>query len=307
MEFLNKSTAYSTMGTPHKSFPSVLPLNEATDWVEECKPNEILLGVNGTKKPMTVDLLESPHILVSAPTGRGKSAVARSIAVQRLAKGDVVVFLDRKCHSHRWARNLAPNVHYARSEQEIAESLVNLGMEVHRRNQIVDSFDGPEDRAPVGYRIIVVFEEMNATMRGIKALDKRAPEGSYKATQGLEDVSFMGREAKIHLVSFAQLASYRASGGSEVIENYDTRILIGHSPQAWRWLASDCGPRVAAPEENGRGIVCQRGKARECQLLWVPKDAAESFVTASVPAQRRARQLTGGREGLSEIWRRALV
>lgn len=172
---------------------------------------------------------------------------------------------------------------------------------------IVDEFDGPIAEAPVGPRIVVVFEEMNATMSSLRALDKRLPEGNYTAHQGLEDISFMGRAVRMHLVSFAQLASYRASGGSEVIENYGTRILIGHSPQAWRYLASDCGKPITAPEEKGRGIVCQGGKARETQLLWVPEESATEYVTAALPAQRTARELSGSRRAMPPIWRSALT
>lgn len=307
MEWSRGTNPYSGVSTPQKGFPSILPLNEASDWIAACGPSAVLLGVDGTGQPITVDLdSESPHILVSAPTNKGKSTIARSIAVQRLARGDMVVFLDIKRHSHRWARRLAPNVHYAKDVQDIGGALVNLGRELHRRNHIVDAWDGPLEDAPVGHRIIVVFEEMNATMGQLKALDRRLPEGSYRAADGLTDVSFMGRAVKMHLVSFAQMATYRASGGSEVIENYGTRILVGHSPQAWRYLASDCGKPITAPEEPGRGIVCRSGKARECQLLMVPEDEAEGFVTASVPAQRRARELSGSPRLVPEVWRRSV-
>lgn len=308
MDWLQGTNPYSGVSTPQKGFPSILPLNEASDWVSNLRPSEVLLGVDAVGEPMTVDLdSESPHILISAPTGRGKSAVARSVAVQRLARGDLVVFLDIKRHSHRWARKLAPNVHYAKDAQDIGGTLVNLGREVHRRNMIVDEWEGPLDQAPVGPRIIVVFEEMNATMSTLKGLDKRLHEGDYTATQGLMDVSFMGRAVKVHLVSFAQMATFRASGGPEVIENYGTRILIGHSPQAWRYLASDCGKPISAPEEVGRGIVCHGGKARECQLLWVPEESAEGAVTASVPAQRRARELSGSRRAMPDVWKRQAI
>lgn len=307
MDWIQGTNPYAGVSTPQKGFPSVLPLNEATDWIEHAGDSRVLLGVDGTGQPITVDLdSEAPHILVSAPTGRGKSAVARSVAVQRLSRGDLVVFLDIKRHSHRWAQKLAPNVHYAKTAQGIGGVLVNLGRELHKRNAVVDEWEGPLSTAPVGPRIIVVFEEMNATMRSLKDLDKRLPDGNYTAQQGLEDISFMGRAVKIHLVSFAQLASYRASGGSEIIENYGTRLLIGHSPQAWRWLASDCGRPITAPEEAGRGIVCHGGKARECQLLWVPEDEAITAVTSSVPAQRRARDLSSSRRNLPSVWREAI-
>ena len=309
MDLSKGTNPYAGVSSPQKGFPGVLPLNEATDWVSESDPASVLLGVDSLGKPIRVDLdSESPHILVSAPTGRGKSAIARSVAVQRLARGDMVVVLDIKRHSHRWAQRLEPNVYYAKSVQDIGGALVNLGRELHRRNHIVDSFDfdRPVSQAPVGPRIIVVFEEMNATMKSLVALDKRLPEGSYTAHQGLEDVSFMGRAVKIHLISFAQLATYRASGGSEIVENYGTRILVGHSPQAWRYLASDCGKPLTAPEERGRGIVCQGGKARETQLLWVPEESAVPFVTSAIPAQRLAKSLSGSARMTPKIWRTSI-
>ena len=305
MDWLQGTNPYSGVSTPQKGFPSVLPLNESSDWIENLGPSEVLLGVDALGEPMTVDLdAESPHILISAPTGRGKSAVARSVAVQRLAQGDLVVFLDVKRHSHRWARRLEPNVHYAKSAQDIGGALVNIGREVHRRNMIVDEWEGPLDQAPVGPRIVVVFEEMNATMATLKSLDKRLHEGDYTAIQGFMDAMFMGRAVKVHVVGFAQMASFRATGGAEVVENFGTRILIGHSPQAWRWLASDCGKPISAPEEVGRGIVCHGGKARECQVLWVPEETAEEYVVAALPAQRRARELSGSRRAMPDVWKR---
>ena len=307
MDFLGGTNPYSGLSTPHSEFPSLLPLNEATDWIEDLKDSEVLLGVDGTGRSLTADLdSDSPHILVSAPTGRGKSAVARSIATQRLIQGDMVVFLDIKQHSHRWARKLAPNIHYAKDPQDIGGALVNLGREVHRRNQIVHDFDGPVREAPVGPRIIVVFEEQNATMDVLRELTGRLSPGEYGAQRGLQDVAFMGRAVKIHIVSFAQLASRRASGGAEVLENYGTRILIGHSTTAWRWLASDCGRMVTAPEAVGRGVMCHGGKAREIQLLWVPEEDAEGCVLDAPKAQRLARQLSGSRARLPEPWRQAI-
>lgn len=308
MQFLNSTNPYAGVSTPQKDFPSILPWSEATDWIQSAGPSTIVLGVDSIGEPITVDLdSESPHILISAPTGRGKSAVARSIGVQRLASGDLLVILDVKRHSHRWAKDLAPVVHYVKDAQDIGGALVALGQEVHRRNVIVDNWEGTVESAPVGPRIIVLFEEQNATMGQLKALDKRLPDGAYTAAQGLMDISFMGRAVRVHLVSFAQMASYRATGGAEIVENYGTKILIGHSPQTWRWLAQDCGKAMVAPEEKGRGIICQSGKARESQLLWLPETDAQSIVLGAIPAQRLARELSGSRRALPEIWRAQLT
>jgi hypothetical protein len=307
MDWLKGPGPYTGSTTPQSDFPSVLPIGEATDWLADCGESEVLLGVAGDGTPHTVDLnADSPHILVSASTGAGKSAVARSVAVQRLTRGDLVIVLDVKRHSHRWAKGLAPLVHYAPDVPSIGDALVNLGRELHRRNAVVDEWSGPLEDAPVGPPITVVFEEMNATTARLRELDRRSTGGGYRAMDALSDVSFMGRAVKIRLVSMAQMATYRASGGSEVIENYGTRVLINYSPKAWRYLAENCGRPVPAPQQVGRGMVCRGTTATEVQLLWVPEESAPGVVTSAVPAQRRARQLAGSRRNLSPVWRTAI-
>lgn len=307
MDWMKGPGPYSGTSTPQSEFPSVLPLSEATDFLSACGESELFLGVDGEGGPVTENLdADSPHILVSASTGAGKSAFARSVAVQRLARGDLVVVLDIKRHSHRWAKGLAPLVHYAADAPQIGDALVNLGRELHRRNMIVDQWEGPLEDAPVGPRITVIFEEMNATTARLKAADRGRPEGGYRAMEALSDVSFMGRAVKVNLVSFAQMATYRASGGSEVIECYGTRVLINYSPKAWRYLAEDCGRAVPSPPEVGRGMVCRGTKATETQLLWVPEESAAGYVTSSPLAQRRVRELSGGRQNLSPVWRSAI-
>lgn len=308
MDWLSGSNPYQGVSTPSKGFPSILPWNEATDFLSATAASAVFLGIDSEGEPLTVDLDdESPHVLISAATGAGKSGIARSVAVQRLRQGDTVVVLDIKRHSHRWAKKLQPNVHYAASVQDIGGALVALGRELHRRNHIVDEWEGPVEDAPVGPRIIVIFEETNATMRQLKDLDRRLPEGNYRAQDGLMDVSFMGRAVRIHLISFAQMGTFRSSGGAEVVENYGTRILMQYSPQAWRYLASDCGRPVSAPEERGRGMVCRAGKARECQFVWITEDQAVTAVTSSVPAQRRARELSGALRLTPAVWRTAVT
>lgn len=307
MDWLNGPGPYSGASTPQSEFPSILPLTEATDFLAECPESSVFLGVDGDGEPFYVDLLaDSPHMLVSASTGAGKSAVARSVATQRLSRGDLVVFLDVKRHSHRWAKGLAPLVHYAPDVPSVGDALVNLGREVHRRNAVVDAWDGPLEDAPVGPSILVVFEEMNATTSRLRTLDRGKPQGQYRALEALGDIAFMGRAVKIRLLSFAQMATYRASGGSEVVESYGTRILINYSPKAWRYLAEDCGRPVPAPSAVGRGMVCRGTRATEVQFLWVPEESAAGFVTSAVPAQRAARRLAGSRRNLSPVWRTAI-
>src|SRR5688572_29341413 len=185
---------YSGIPSPTQSleFPALYDLSSAQGAVFNAPENQPVLGINGEGEPLSIDLDgESPHILVSAATGGGKSTIQRSIAAQILRNGGVATVLDVKMHSHRWAKNL-PNVGYAQNMTEVGNALVELGREVHRRNAIVNDFPGPIEEAPVGPRLVVVFEELNATMGQLKELTRRIPQGTYDAVDAFRDLVFMG-------------------------------------------------------------------------------------------------------------------
>jgi hypothetical protein len=302
MEFMSSPNPYSGLGGKSSDIPDFADFADAPA-SDACN---VTLGV-GPEGPVSVDLdAESPHILVNAPTGMGKSAVARSVAVQGLCRGDLVVFLDVKMHSHRWARDLAPLTFYADTDATVGAALVNLGRELHRRNQVVRDFDGDIEDALVGPRIIVVFEETNATLTHLAALDKTVASGGYKAMDAFRDLMFMGRAVKMHVVAFAQLASYRSGLSADLIENFGTKVLISASQKAWKWLVPECGTYRSTPEIDGRALVCRGNRARETQLLWVEEEDAPALVLASLPAQQRARELSGTRANLPSVWRQAI-
>lgn len=297
MDFMQHPNPYTGLGGSASEIPDLVTMEDTAGEDD----STVCLGY-GTQGRVSVDLdSESPHILVNAPTGRGKSTLARSIAVQRLVKGDLVVVLDRKMHSHMWARPLAPVAFYADTTEQIGSALVNLGYELQRRNQVIKAGEGE-----IGPRIVVIFEETNATLSRLKVLDKRNAPGGYGAMEAFEDLMFMGRAVQIHVIAFAQLASYRSGLTADLLENFGTKVLIAPSPQAWKWLASDCGQIRTPSGIVGRGMVCSSGKAREAQLVFCEESEATESVLASDQAQARARQLAGGRVNLPPVWRQAI-
>jgi Rad3-related DNA helicase len=301
------SGPYSGLGTPQQSigFPGILGLDLAGELIGSMADGVVLLGVDGSGQPITVDLnSESPHVLINAGTGGGKSVTARSFACQVAVQGGMVVILDRKQHSHRWASKLRPNVSQALAPGEIGNALVQLGKELHKRNEIVKRWSGSIESAPVGPPIAVIFEEMNSTIRELKDLDKRLPEGNYRSIDAFRDVMHMGRAVKIHVIGSAQLATFRDMGGAEIVEGFGYKAMIRYSPQAWKWLASDCGRPVSAPQEAGRAMVCYGGKARETQLLYLTEDQVVDLVLASPRAQALAHHLSIFRA--PAIWRSAV-
>jgi hypothetical protein len=283
-------------------FPTLYSLSDAlptlADSVASGDPR-LLLGVNGQGDPLFLDLEdESPHVMVSAATGGGKSAILRSLASQALAHGDQVVILDLKRHSHMWAEGL-PNVYIARTLPEIGNALVSTGQEVHRRNDAAEQWLRAQQRAgnwsanitdaPVGQRTIILFEEMNATFEQLTELTRRVFRNveTYTATDGLKDVMFMGRAARIHVAAVGQYMEARAMGGSAVRVNFGTRILIRHDKNTWNMLAWDAGLPKAAPEEIGRGFTIRAGKARMTQYLYMSDQEARTYAETAIRANTR--------------------
>lgn len=281
---------FSGAATSRDEFPAMYDYESARSVFWDLPEHELLLGINGEGVPETADLHgDSPHILISAASGAGKSATARNIATQALIKGYTVIFLDAKRHSHRWAKNL-PQVHYAAGIREIGNALVSVAIEMHRRNEVVEEWPGDLETAPVGPRILLVFEEMNATIDMLGDLDKTLAKGEFTTRQAFADIMFLGRAAKVHVVAVAQYAD-RTVLRTALRENFGIRILIQHSWEAWNMLvprASQAGGAPAAPTQAGRGYVVTKGKPQKIQLLFVNEELAAQLARDAYEARERA-------------------
>ncbi len=269
-------------------------LNDMAVSTADKSDSRYILAVNGQGEPEYMDLSgESPHVLVSAASGRGKSTILRAVAAQALAKGDHVVILDIKQHSQSWAEGL-DNVYIATSLVDIGKALALTGQEVHKRNTLarewlhtqraLGNWDVSAEDAPVGPRIVVLFEEMNSTLDELRALTRAAFRNTqqYDAWNGMKDTVLMGRAARIHMVAVGQGMGARAVGGSEILVNFGHRILIGHDNNIWNRLAWDCGLPKAAPEEAGRGFMCHGGKAKMAQFLYMSEREARVYAETAL-------------------------
>jgi len=255
--------------------------------VVAAKESAPLIGIGPQGKQVQVDLdAESPHILVSASTGGGKSVITRTMSCQMLHNGAQMVVLDYKRHSHRWARAL-DSVHYCKDIADIHDALVALGREGHRRNKIVDDWEG-DDEPDVGPRMIVLLEESNSTMAKLKkhwmaVRTKEDPKAS-PALEALGEVLFMGRAVKMHVLLVAQSATAAALGGPEYRECFATRILARYTQNAWRMLVPEVHPIPRSTRHTGRAQVVLGGVATETQVLFMTDQEASEWAVSGVQA-----------------------
>jgi len=248
--------------------------------VEKAKPSAPVLGVTRGGTPVAVDLdVESPHVLISAGTGGGKSSTIQTIAAQLMWHGADAVIIDYKRHSHMWASGLA-GVRYARDLGEIHRTLVEVGAEGQRRNLAWDGV-GLDDQGPTFTRKLVVCEELNATTSMLRQWwkDNREPGDplTSPAITALGQLLFMGRAVRIHVLAVAQMATAKDMGGPEMRENYAVRILARHTANAWKMLVPEC-TFVPASRHPGRAVVCIGGIATETQMVYFTPHQARAWV-----------------------------
>lgn len=286
MDFDFTQGPYTGCSTPRNEFPAILTYGDACADMWGLPEQSLYLGVDGEGSPITADLgADSPHVLISAASGAGKSVTARSIATQARIKGYSVVILDVKRHSHRWARNL-PGVHYASSIPEIGNALVSVAAELHRRNEVCEEWPGSIETAPVGPRILVIFEEINATMDALADLDKQLARDQVTTAAAFGDIMFLGRAARINVLAIMQSVD-RKIMRTAILENFGVRILIAHSWEAWASLvprASSRGGQAPTPTASGRGYVVIKGKPRETQLLFMDEELCAELCRSMAPA-----------------------
>ncbi|MGW3060668.1 pRL2-11 [Streptomyces goshikiensis] len=252
------------------------------------KESAPVIGIGSAGRIVTVDLdAESPHILVNASTGGGKSVTLRCIACQMLHHGSLVFVLDTKRISHPWASGL-PGVTYCRDIADIHDQLIALGMEGRRRTRVADALGIDADPKDIGPRLLILLEEVNATMKQLaRYWEKTRESGDPKvspAVDALNEILYMGRQLRMHVLLVAQSATARALGGPEVREQFSTRILARYSVNAWRMLAPEVHPAPKSTKHQGRAQVVSGGSARETQILFFTEIEAREWATTGKPA-----------------------
>lgn len=251
-----------------------------------------LIGLGSGKKKVSVDLDDdSPHVLISAGTGGGKSTILRAICCQFVHNGAHAYVLDFKRISHTWARGV-PGVTYCRDIGEIHDALVHLAQEGRNRLALAEQLaDDVLEKEPwrVGPRIVILLEEVNATMAQLKRYWAKIREsGDAKtspAVDALAEILYMGRQVRLHVLLVAQSATANAVGGPAMREQFATRILVRYTLNAWRMLVPEVSPIPMASDHHGRVQVVTRGRAQETQVLNLSNAEAREWAMSGVHAQ----------------------
>ena len=275
--------------TASKPPPARVLLADVRHAITAAKPDELVWGLGRHSVVVKSSLSgDSPHLGLSMGSGAGKSVTARVLLAQQLFHGAIGLVLDYKMISHQWARDL-PNVAIVRRPHEIHEALLWLGREAERRNEVAlhgADMDG-NVHAVVGPRLLIVCEELNATVSVLRAYwrqlrndDKGLPQRS-PALDALDLVNFMGRQILMNLVYMGQRLSVKAAGGDgDARESIGVLAFGRYSPSNWKMLAPDFAmpPKSLTP---GR-IQVVSDRVQEVQAVFLPANEARELALAGV-------------------------
>lgn len=273
---------------PVPQAPTSCTLADVQEAITAAPDTAPVIGMAKQGRIVSIDLEdESPHVLISAGSGGGKSVLAKAMIAQFLNRGARVVIMDRKRISHRWAKDL-PGVEYYRDTEQIHDALIGLAKEGDRRNRLTDDSDDVE----IGGRIVVVFEEMNATTGKLtnfwtatreKDDPKRSP-----AVEALGDLVNMGRQVHMHVIAIGQRIETRTLGGGDVRESFGIRCLSRYSVQTWKMLCADVWPMPKKSSTRGRWQIVTNGETTETQVAFLSDEEAQGLARAGRSAADQA-------------------
>ncbi len=235
---------YGVFTLPAKP-PTSVAMADMMASADKVATDKIVMGA-GTRGQVTLfDLAaESPHLLINAQSGAGKSELLAWVVGQFMRRGYGVMVLDAKFVSHMWLRRV-PGVLYAAESEELHDALIWLDGELIRRARFVSSGGDPDKLVP----LVVVLEEMNgATNRLRSCWRDQGGKGMSPALTALGNLANMGREMRVHILMAGQSLTAKSTGGPEGRESFGARALGKATHNAWRMLAPQIRP---IPKRDG--------------------------------------------------------
>lgn len=251
---------------PEPQAPRAVAFRDMAEHFRNSSETMIPVGLARRNSLVALDLDDdSPHVLISAGSGGGKSVLTKAIIGHALRHRCRVVVLDRKRISHKWARD---RVEYHRDVEDIHKALIMLAEEGDRRNRLTDDHDEPD----MGARVFVIFEEMNATVGKLRAhwedIREKGDPKSSPAVAALGDLVNMGRQVEMHVVAIGQRIEARTLGGGDVRESFGIRCLARMTVQTWKMLVPELR-WPGKPSIRGRWFICAAGEAVETQVVFL--------------------------------------
>jgi hypothetical protein len=258
--------------------PAKLAMSEILAKLATVDADSLAMGLAKRGHLATFSLTEeSPHLLIGAGPGAGKSELLAFLVGQLTRRGYGAVYLDAKYVSHMYARRI-PGMLYASESEELHEALLWLESELLRRARDVAKGGNPDRYVP----LVVVLEEMNAATNRLRSywgtIKQTGDPMMSPALTALGNLSSMGRELRMHILMAGQSLTSKATGGTENRENFGGRALARATVNQWKMLAPQIKPAPVKRNAPGRWHLVVGDTLKEFQAPFLDIKKREAAV-----------------------------
>jgi hypothetical protein len=250
----------------------------------------IVIGHRHGGKPLALDVLRTPHVLLAGATGSGKGGTIRSALAGALESGWQAIVVDPKeSGEYRWVEQLAVPVLTDLAEQ--VQALQRIDTARQDRQALIRGFGVdtwlqlPAD-ARAGWRpLLVVIDEAADLLVQVKGRGEAQREQAglqQEAARLIAQLARKGRSAGVHLIVAIQRPDTAQLGeqGGVLRNNLTARLALGTlDSEGIRMLGIAAGDPVALTLDGtpGRAICVGFGddpRPSACQVAWLDQRQA---------------------------------
>lgn len=254
------------------TIPDKVPFQSVRGLIEQAPESKILLGIAAADQPFYLDFdSESPHFLISAGTGGGKTSIQRSIGAQCLYRGHEVYVFDPKHLSHIWTRGRA-NVTVVSEPAAMHALFLQLVTVLEDRKRETDGLTY-RDRIPTWQRKVVILEELSVAVTDLKAWWQSPAGGSHKgeppSIAALRKILNQGRFLMVNIVAGANRFDAHKTGGGDARDQYAWVALAEHSKHVVDMVAKGAPVEPKTKEDRrGRMQIVNGYDVTEIRGVW---------------------------------------
>lgn|GEM_PF-1542141 len=220
---------------------------------------------------ITLDIPDSPHLLIAGATGFGKTSLLMSI-IHSLINNALVIVIDLKGIDFAY---LEGHCLVAQSADEALSVLLALNQEYERRKPILRKYharrwqDCPEDLP----NIVVIVDELAEMDKPCFAIFDRLVR--------------LARATGISMIGASQRTSTQIIPG-DTRSNFVARLCfkVGSDADSRVVLGEDCGLAGQLPAIKGRAIYRYGIHTAEIQSMYLSPDKAQQLLELSKPQRR---------------------
>lgn len=223
------------------------------------------------QESLSINLADSPHLIVWGKSGSGKSTAILSIILQLFLQGAETYFIDPKLEYSAF-KNFYPSDMIAEDTEAILELLRRVCDKMKARQRKVSK--GVRERKKMGLRAydldmkpaVVVADEIGSAVAMMDSKQKKEFLGL------LTQIVQKGRSVSVFAIVGTQSPKVETTLSSDIRQQFATKILLGSANGDVQRMAFDGEVATKGNTERFKGFYISDGKTNEQPLSFAVTD-----------------------------------